>query len=179
MEIKYQTKKDQARMLAKQSIIDKDFREVAKLICPILEDSKRITEREIKKAQKIVTEKYGLHESFYNKYQEKQINIPMYSIRKNFEHDFAPTIEIVAMDRSLKDSEGNNTLYIPNDTYTIYLTKERTIREDEKERQSVEYPEPITEQEAMKLIEQNDDLNLQIEELKAQRQAIRYSYYLN
>lgn len=167
-----------AMLYAKQSKIDKDFSDILELIKPVIVTGRSITEREIKKAQKLINEKYGLYDTFTNSYTKELVEIPMYRIYKDFSSEYSQTLNIRASDRSItfeKTPRGDDFLSIPNDTKTIYLERDRTIAEEEYSRY-IGDKKTYTKEEILEGLKQYEALEEEKEAIEEKQSKIKYHY---
>lgn len=169
-------------MLSHQSKIESQLEEVAELVKPIVATGKKITQREINKAQELINEKYGYYDTYINEYNKETVNIPFFSIYKDFQYYFSPQIKIYAQDRYVKfgvDQYGNTDgAYLPNDTKVIYLSKDKTISEEEYQKFITKDRRIYQKSEIITLIRQYQRLEEDIQKLKDKQDKIKYHYYI-
>lgn len=155
--------------MAKQSLIDRDFDKALDVIAPCVCTGKKITQREIKKAQTALDQAFGKRSSVDGEYQYSLISV---SLSKGYFNQ----VNLFHQDRSIQGNQ--QTHYIHDDQRSINCDSDTGAITAEEMARYKRNKNVITEEEAQALIEQHNALEEQIKALKDQQSEIQYHYYL-
>lgn len=166
-------------LLKKQSKVNKDFNRCIDIITPII-SGKKITKREIDKANKALELAFGIFNTWTREYGERKgeiVNVPFYSVSKVDQYG-STNINIYASDRSIQLND--RTEYIPDYIKSIYLgygkdsiTTEDVMRYKYDEKY---IPTPAQIERAYKKYEA---ISAQIKKLENDRTELPFYFYFN
>lgn len=171
--MEYKTKID---LLEKENKTMLELNKAIEIVSPILVGAKKITKREIDKANKLLMEELGIKETYYHEYKKEDIQIPYYYMyKKEYNSPYLSDILIlVANDRSIKEKDNN--YYIPNDERHLYGTG-KTITQEELNR-SIYNRKKLTREEIENNVKKYLEINKKIEELKEEQDKISQKGYI-
>ena len=171
--MEYKTKID---LLEKENKTMLELDKAINIVAPILIGAKKITKREIDKANKLLIEELGIKETYYHEYKKEYIQIPYYYMyKKEYNNPYLSDILIiVGNDRSIK--EKDNYYYIPNNERHLYGTG-KTITQEELNR-SIYNGKKLTREEIENNVKEYLEINKKIEELKEEQDKIDQNGYI-
>ena len=160
------------KILEKQSQFNKDLNAIIDTISPYICD-KKITKREIDKANNALIDKFGKYKAHTN-HEGKIVLIPHYHLY--LQKDYSTTITIMKNDRSI--SEGDGTYYIPDNSKTIYLDRETGGISKEELGKYYNTPEQYpTKSQILASYKKYEMINAKIRELENKRSELPFHYY--
>jgi len=158
-----------AKLIAKQSKIDRDLDKAIQVIEPFVCTGKKITKREIDKAQKALDEVFGRVKSVDGEYNYSIIHV---SLRK----DYFTKVNLYHQNRSIQGEKY--TSYLKDYERSITCDGETGTLEAEEIRRYIRNNPIISEKQAQKLIDKHEKLQQRINKLQDEQRSIKYGYYL-
>lgn len=163
-----------AKLIVKQSQVDRDLDKAIKVIEPLVTSGKKITKREIDKMQIALNEVFGTR-PISEDAEGKHYSIVHVWLKK----DYFTTVNLMHRKRSIQ--EKNLTSYISNYTREIYLNRETGAVEDMDNKNLDRYlrNNPVlTEKQAQTMIDKYERLEQKIRALQSQQSSINYYYMM-
>lgn len=157
-------------LLEKQSKFNKDINGIIDTIAPFI-CNKKITKREIDKANKALTDKFGT-------FTQGGYTSPLYIIWKNDNYNML-RIVIHTRDRNVNTGDFG-CAYIPSDTKEIYCDSEtQSITTEELKKCYNTAKEKPTRAQIEKSFKKWEELNVKIREIENKRSNLIFHYYFN
>jgi hypothetical protein len=156
-------------VLVKQSKFNKDIPKIIDLIAPVV-CGKKITKREIDKANKILLDHFGVYTTYKDIHEvEKVMGFYQVSLRK----DYINRLAIWANDRSVS---GEYTGYIPESDKTIYLEDGGKISVEELNKYKPSRSKMPTAKQIEKAYIKYQELGEKISKLKDKQSDLSFYY---
>lgn len=164
----------QLKLLTIQSEFNKDCNTIIDLIAPII-CNKKITKREIDKANKAIFAHFGEYNAYRTEAGELKL-LAHYVLGLQAVYSSC-TLKIYKGDRSIQD--GERTYYIPDSDRTIYLEKDGTITPEVLQKYKHEAKYTPTEKQIVKAYEKTLAIDQKIRALQQERSELPFYYYFN
>lgn len=155
-------------LLVKQSKFNKDVNDIIDVIAPII-CGKKITKREIDKANKALADTFGMFTS--HGYTQQLYRIGKYT-------DYSTKVTIYTADRYVNDSNGTGVVYLSDDTVTIYMphnTEVLTVEELNRYKKTDKYTP--TRSQIEKAYKKYEAIQAKIKKLENEASSLPFHYY--
>lgn len=162
------------KLVQKNQKVKKDINEILVLIEPLVAAGRKITKREIDKAQALVNLNYGTAEGTdWQGVVKSYPNYRVYLVKDNY----FKTLKIRATDRHITD--GENNYYIPDDERSIYLDNDTTSIDPEGYKRYIQNDVVIpSDREIEEEILEYQRLNKEIKALEDSKSLLKYRHMI-
>lgn len=162
------------KLVQKNQRVRKDINEILVLIEPLVATGKKITKREIDKAQVLINSSYGTTDwPSWQGVVESYPNYRVYLVKDEWQK----TLKIHATDRHITD--GENNYYIPDDERSIYLDNDTTSIDPEGYERYIQDNVTIpSDHEIEREILEYQRLNKEIRALEDSKSLLKYRHMI-
>lgn len=164
----------QLKLLTMQSAFHKDCNTIIDLIAPIICD-KKITKREIDKANLAIFAKFGEYVAYKDDHNEP-VFVPHFTLSLQIDA-WSRKLKIYKHDRAI--SHDGITNYMYESDRTIYLENDGTITNEELQRHKVNSEYMPTEKQIVTAEKQYRLLEDKIKKLEDKKSSLPFHYYFN